>query len=158
MSSAVNIIDSLTPGIISLGICVVLPVVTIWLKSRAEINKDNQNKEILLAALEKNPNIDVEQFFKNMTPVKKEKLLKEKLLTRLLWAIMCLVFGVIGAGIGIYMMASTPVEDGSHAVGLLFFAIGGCILAVGIAFLINYFVGKKMLAKEIDAEERQKIQ
>ena len=28
-------------------------------------------------------------------------------------------------------------------------------LGVGIAFLVNYFVGKKMLAKEIEAEERR---
>ena len=27
-------------------------------------------------------------------------------------------------------------------------------LGVGIAFLVNYFVGKKMLAKEIEAEEK----
>ena len=29
-------------------------------------------------------------------------------------------------------------------------------LAVGISFLLNYFIGKKMLAKEIEAEEKQR--
>ena len=28
------------------------------------------------------------------------------------------------------------------------------LLAIGIAFLINYFWGKKMLAKEMEAEEQ----
>ena len=28
------------------------------------------------------------------------------------------------------------------------------MLAIGIAFLINYYMGKKMLAKEIEAEEQ----
>ena len=32
--------------------------------------------------------------------------------------------------------------------------IGLILLAVGIAFLINYFVGKRLLAKEIEAEEQ----
>jgi uncharacterized protein YneF (UPF0154 family) len=32
---------------------------------------------------------------------------------------------------------------------------GSIILAVGVAFFINYFIAKKMLAKEIEAEERQ---
>jgi hypothetical protein len=30
-------------------------------------------------------------------------------------------------------------------------------MPVGIAFLINYFVGKKLLAKEIEAEEKKMI-
>ena len=29
------------------------------------------------------------------------------------------------------------------------------MIAVGIAFLINYFIGKKMLAKEIEAEQNK---
>ncbi|MCF0195517.1 MAG: hypothetical protein HUK00_10145, partial [Bacteroidaceae bacterium] len=37
----------------------------------------------------------------------------------------------------------------------LFFAIPS--LAVGIAYLISYSVGKKMLAKEVEAEERNKV-
>jgi hypothetical protein len=29
------------------------------------------------------------------------------------------------------------------------------LLAVGIAFLVNYYLGRKMLAKEIEAEEKR---
>ena len=32
--------------------------------------------------------------------------------------------------------------------------IGLILLAIGIAFLVNYALGKKMLAKEIEAEEK----
>lgn len=32
--------------------------------------------------------------------------------------------------------------------------IGGIILAVGIALFVVYFVGKSMLAKEIEAEDK----
>jgi uncharacterized membrane protein len=32
---------------------------------------------------------------------------------------------------------------------------GLILLAIGIAFLVNYGVGKKMLAKELEAEEQQ---
>ena len=32
---------------------------------------------------------------------------------------------------------------------------GAVMLAIGIALFIVYFVGKKMLAKEIDAEEKK---
>jgi hypothetical protein len=32
---------------------------------------------------------------------------------------------------------------------------GGVLLAVGIGLFITYFVGKKMLAKEMEAEEKK---
>ena len=35
----------------------------------------------------------------------------------------------------------------------IYFA-GGILLAVGIAFIVNYRLSKKMLAKEIEAEEK----
>jgi len=37
---------------------------------------------------------------------------------------------------------------------LVSISIGLVLLAVGIAFLANYQIGKKMLAKEMEAEER----
>ena len=32
--------------------------------------------------------------------------------------------------------------------------VGAALIAIGIAFLISYFVGRRMLAKEMLAEER----
>ena len=37
------------------------------------------------------------------------------------------------------------------------YVIGSITLAIGIAFLVNYFVGKKLLAKEIEAEEQKLV-
>jgi hypothetical protein len=36
--------------------------------------------------------------------------------------------------------------------------LGGILLAVGVALFIVYFSGKKMLAKEIAAEEKQIVE
>ena len=33
--------------------------------------------------------------------------------------------------------------------------VGGILLVVGIAFLAHYFISKKILAKEIEAEEKR---
>ena len=35
---------------------------------------------------------------------------------------------------------------------------GVVLLGVGIALLVNYFVGKKMLAKEMEAEQAQLLE
>ena len=38
---------------------------------------------------------------------------------------------------------------------LIFLIIGGALLAVGIALFLVYLLGKRFLAKEIDAEEKR---
>ena len=49
-----------------------------------------------------------------------------------------------------------------HLCGLVFFGnkengiyVGGMMLAIGVAFLIYYFVSKKQLSSEIEAEEKR---
>ena len=44
---------------------------------------------------------------------------------------------------------------GSHPDDITVAALTGAVLlGIGIAFLVNYALGKKMLAKEIQAEEK----
>lgn len=143
----VGLISSLTP--MALG--VILPTVIVWMITRARIKRDNLRKEIILAAMEKNSDIDIEEMMKKLNGPK--KLLKEKLLTRLL-------FGSIFVGLGILIYVAMAVymrifgQDTNMFIGLSFVAVPS--LAVGIAFLINFFVGKNMLAKEMEAERDAK--
>ena len=132
-----------------IGLTIVLPLLTIWFSSRKKINETNKRQEILMAVLEKNPDMDVEEWLDKLSP--KKKLLKEKLLSKLLWGIICLI-----AGISILVVGICVAE--SYAGNILGSVFGGGILAVGIALVASFFVGKKFLAKEIEAEEKQKIQ
>ncbi len=61
----------------------VLPIMVVWLAIRESMNKTNQRTQIVLAAIEKNPDMDIEELMKKISP--KKKLLKEKLLSKLLW-------------------------------------------------------------------------
>ena len=36
----------------------------------------------------------------------------------------------------------------------LIVVVGAALIAVGIAFLVSYFVGRRMLAKEMEAEQQ----
>jgi hypothetical protein len=80
--------------------------------------------------------------------------LKEKLLSKLLSA-------CITTFLGIALLAAAIWVDcmgGMEADHLHLLYIGGFVLlAVGIAFLINYNVGKKMLVKEMEAEEQNTL-
>lgn len=137
--------DILVP--IALG-CV-LPVLIVWFVVRQQMNETNKRSQIVLAAIEKNPDMDIEELIRKISP--KKKLLKEKLLTKLLWG--CLAaFGGLGF-MGIAMWQG--FVGGSHPTDITVAALTGAVLlGIGIAFLINYALGKKMLAKEIQAEEK----
>ena len=125
----------------------VLPIVIIWLSVREKMNETNARTQIVMAAIEKNPDMDIEELMKKMTP--KQKLLKEKLLSKLLWGCITSVVGLGLIGLGVYLLGHGSDQDEA----LTSLAFGVILLAVGGAFIINYGVGKKMLAKEIEAEQ-----
>ena len=136
-----------------IGLTTVLPLLSIWFSTRRKINETNKRQEILMAVLEKNPDMDVEQWLEKLSP--KKKLLKEKLLTKLLWGIICMIAGLGIIGASIYGAIAFPGGKDEAIASSIF---GGGILAIGIALVASFFVGKKFLAKEIEAEEKQKTQ
>lgn len=138
--------------LVPIAICCVLPIMIVWLNNRRRIIENNSRTQIVLAAMEKNSDVDIEQLLKKMAPTQKKKLLKEKLLAKLLWGCITLLLGV---GLAIFCLC-TSFGGGMTPSNLWFSGFMSTIMiAVGIAFLINYFIGKKMLAKEIEAEQNK---
>ena len=135
--------------LVPIAICCVLPIMLVWFVIRKKMNDTNQRTQIVLAAIEKNPEMDIEELMKKISP--KPKLLKEKLLTKLLWGSLATLLGIglIGLGAWLGYVGGGGTDDPFVSV-----CFGLIALGVGIAFLVNYFVGKKMLAKEIEAEEK----
>ena len=128
----------------------VLPIMVIWFGVHQHMNETNKRTQIVLAAIEKNPGMDLEELMNKISP--KKKLLKEKMLTKLLWGCLTSFIGIGLIGFGIYLGIN---NIGGKDDSLTSFCCGAILLAVGIAFLINYSIGKKMLAKEIEAEEKK---
>ncbi|WP_278774825.1 DUF6249 domain-containing protein [Leyella stercorea] len=134
--------ETLEDILVSLGVVVALPVLIVAIIFRSVMAADRNRKEIILAALEKNPNLNVEDLVKRMN--KSEKLIKEKLLAKLQRGCLCCLMGV--ALVLLYFFPSVQNE---------FLIIAGtALIAIGIAFLVGYFVGRRMLAKEMLAEEQ----
>ena len=59
---SVSIIDSIAQIIIILGVCVVLPVLVVWLVSRSRKNDIDRRTEVMLKAIEHGQEIDPEAF------------------------------------------------------------------------------------------------
>ena len=129
--------------LVPIGVAVVLPIAIVAIVFRSALASERNRKEIVLAVLEKNPDIDVEQLMKNLK--KSEKLIKEKLLARLERGCLCCLMGV--AFMVLYFFLGVQSED-------LIVVVGAALIAVGIAFLVSYFVGRRMLAKEMEAEQQ----
>ncbi len=143
-------VDTIAGVIFLIACACVLPIVLALLKTRRKMNEADVRKQIVLAAIEKNKETDVEELLKKMAP--KQKLLKEKLLSKLLWGCIISLLGLSLFGCGLWIDwcgGSDPDE-----IHFLYFC-GGVLFAIGLAFIIYYFVGKKVLAKELEAEEKK---
>ena len=75
----------------------------------------------------------------------------KKLRTDVTWGS---ILGLLGISFLVYGLL-IDYRGGMNTDDLIhiYFA-GGILLAVGIAFIVNYRLSKKMLAKEIEAEEK----
>jgi hypothetical protein len=104
----------------------------------------------VLAAIEKNGETDIEELLRKMAP--QRILLKEKLINKLLWGS---IIGLLGISFLVYGLL-LDYRGGMNTNDLIYiYLAGGILFAVGIAFNVNYRLSKKMLAKEIEAEEKQ---
>lgn len=129
--------------LVPIGVAVVLPIAIVAIVFRSALASERNRKEIVLAVLEKNPDIDVEQLMKNLK--KSEKLIKEKLLARLERGCLCCLMGM--AFMVLYFFLGVQGEG-------FIVVVGAALTAIGIAFLVSYFVGRRMLAKEMEAEQQ----
>ena len=144
--------DAIT-GLVFMIVCAgIVPIFYMWQSYRRKMNETNTRRQIVLAAIEKNKETDVEELLKKMAP--KQKLLKEKLLTKLLWGCIISLLGVSVFACSLWLDWQGGADP--EMLFLIYFC-GGVLFAIGLAYLIYYFVGKKMLAKEIEAEEKSLI-
>ena len=144
--------DILTNFGLPVFICVVLPIAIVWLVARTRQQETNRKAEIMLKAIEAGVPVDMTQF----EPAKKPKgprSIKQDLLEKLNGACITSLMGI-----GFLTLGIIRAINGTFGVSLFlnkfWLPAGGVLLAVGIGLFISYFAGKKMLAKEIEAEEK----
>ena len=135
--------------LVPIGICVVLPVMIVWLINRTRQNETNRKTEIMLKAIEAGATIDAD-FFKTQQDQKGPKTIKERLLKSLTGGCVFTLMGVAFTIIGLVNRGMAASND-SFTIPCAF---GGILFAIGVALLIVFFVGKKMLTKEMEAEAK----
>ena len=136
----ISIIKSLVP--IACG--VVLPIVMVWLYYRNEQLEATKRSEIAMAAIEKNPEVDVQELLSKLNPPKKSY--KEQLMTKmhqeLLWGTICLIVGAITILVIITLSILQGFAEEFISIGSIF---GIVPLAAGCGLLAAYNNAKKTL-------------
>ena len=136
----ISIIKSLVP--IACG--VVLPIVMVWLYYRDEQLKATKRSEIVMAAIEKNPEVDVQEFLNKLNPPKlsyKEKMLKI-MHYEVLWGTICFIGGIVTISVIIALSILQVYIEGFFPIVSMF---GIVPLAVGCGLLAAYNNAKKTL-------------
>ena len=145
-----DILEILAVVLVIGGVCIALPLIIVWLTNRRKSHEIDKKTEILMALLEKNPNLDPAEVLDklNMSSESGKKSLKERLLKKLLGGCICTLIGIF--------LFFTHLFDfvflGDKTTGVVG---GGVLTAVGVALIIYYLVSKKMLQSEIATEEKR---
>lgn len=133
--------DALVPIVIVSGVCVVLPVLIVWLIARAATNSETQRSRVLIEAI-KSGNVDTSNLVKALE--KKKRTSREILNLRLLRG--C-IFGLLGVVALIAAVVYLNIDPHMHLHDFLFLVSGICI-PIGASYLIVYIVSRKSLLKE----------
>ena len=130
--------------IVPIGVCVVLPVMVVWLVFRSRNHIVDRKADVLLKAIENGQDIDPEMFASDDRSKRTKRSLKMNLLGRLQTGIILVIMGAV-------LFAGAMVIPGKDSL----FIIASILLAIGIGFCVAFFVGKKWMEAEIKAEENR---
>lgn len=128
---------------IPIFICVVLPVMVVWLVTRANTRRTEKKMDVLMKAIENGTEIDPDM----LVDINGGKSTKMKLVDKLGSGVMLTLMGMVFILLAAFNVLSFAAW-GYYA--------GIPILAVGIGTLVSYFFGMKFLKPEIEAEEHKK--
>ena len=126
----------LTGMVISIFVCVVLPVAIVWIVFAAIRNSDNKRAEILIKAIENNANVDADKIAEAFN--KKPKTPRQLFIGRLLRG--C-IFTLIGVAFAVWIPLA-HLADGEVRGAVIF---SGISFAIGISYLIVSFLTRKSL-------------
>lgn len=138
------LLGSLIRDLIPMGLVVALPILYVWLTQRNKQHETDKRSEIAMAIIEKNPDIEVQEFLNKLNPPKqsfKEKMLKI-MHNEMLWGTTCLIGGTIIILAIIVLSILQGFDNAVIPIGAVF---GVAPLAVGCGLLVAYNNAKKTL-------------
>ena len=136
------LLGSLISDLIPMGLVVVFPILYVWLTERNKQHETDKRSEIAMAIIEKNPDIDIQEFLNKLNPPKesyKEKMLKI-MHYEVLWGTICMIGGIATILVVVVLSILQDFDGAFIPLGSVF---GIVPLAVGCGLLAAYNNAKK---------------
>lgn len=131
-------------ALIPIGICVVLPVWIVTIIFKNAKNKDDKKAEIILKAIESNPNINANDFVGILGKQQKpQPLLQSRLLRGCIFAFLGIAAAVVAVVLRFSSIAQTMDPDDVAGLFITLLIFGCGFLAIGLAYLVVYYVCRK---------------
>ena len=133
--------------IITLGVCVVMPIAIVFLYFHYRKQETEKKSEIILSALDKNPNLEVSNIVRSLNNSAVTETIKERVLKQF-------QYGLIFTSLGLALLVLAFLGNNNYIHGLrniseLLYVLAFLILPVGIAYLVAFFVSKKYYKKDL---------
>ena len=138
------LLGTLISDLIPMGLVVALPILYVWLTQRNKQHETDKRSEIAMAIIEKNPDIDIQEFLNKLNPPKesyKEKMLKI-MHYEVLWGTICFIGDIVTTSVIIAVSILQGFVEEFIPIGSIF---GIAPLAVGCGLLAAYNNAKKTL-------------
>ena len=129
-----------------IAICVLLPITMASLRYKNKQYETRKKSDILMAAIEKNADINVQDFLNKFNPPRKsfEEKMKTMLHLELLWGAILLIVGLLCMLVFILVYSFEHFDTDYITLGVIF---GIIPIGIGAGLLIAHFNGKKTLGK-----------
>lgn len=138
------LLGSLISDLIPMGLVVVLPILYVWLTERNKQHETDKRSEIAMAVIEKNPDIDVQEFLNKLNPPKQS--FKEKMVKIMHYEILGGTICTIGGIVAILVIIILSILQGFNFSYIPIGSVFGIVpLAVGCGLLVAYNNAKKTL-------------
>ena len=125
--------------LVPIFICAILPMAIVLIVFMAVMNADNKRAAVLIKAIESNNNIDADKLATALAKPRKtpRELLNGRLLRGCIFSFTGLLLELVGI---VGLCNGVGFESDPVSVPMIF---GGISLAVGLSFLVVYFVTRK---------------
>lgn len=131
----------MTATLVPIFVCVVLPVAIVAITAATKMNSDNKRSNVLIKAIESNCGIDADKLAEALQKPKKtaREILNQRLLRGCIFSFIGLALCIVGI---VSLCLGTEFAADLVTIPLLF---GGASLAVGLGYLVVYFVTRKQI-------------
>lgn len=138
------VLHTLADAVFPLAVAVVLPIVYTWLTYRNKQHETDKRSQIVMAFIEKNPDVDIQEFLNKLNPPRKS--FREQLITKMhyemLWGTICMIGGIATLLVIIVLSLLLGFGETYIPIGSVF---GVLPLAVGCGLLAACNNAKKTL-------------